>query len=291
MKLKIKHIYGWLLLLPALVLLSMFTYYPSISTFIDSFFSNKTVFRPKQFIGFENYSHMLHDEVFLKTLKNTFYYALGTAPASILLALIMALLVNRNIRYKGIVRLAYFTPTILPMVAVANIWLFFYAPDIGLINKVLSYFGYSAINWLGNRDTVLPALMVLAIWKEAGFFMIFYIAAFQSLPKELYEAAKIEGASSWTSFWKITFPLIMPTTFFITINALLDAFKTVDQLFVLTKGGPDNASNLLLYYIYENAFSFFNYSYAAALTAVLLIILIILSLFQFLVIEKRIHYS
>jgi sn-glycerol 3-phosphate transport system permease protein len=291
MKLKIKHIYGWLLLLPALVLLSMFTYYPSISTFINSFFSNKTVFRPKQFIGFENYSHMLHDEIFLKTLKNTFYYALGTVPASILLALIMALFVNRNIRYKGIVRLAYFTPTILPMVAVANIWLFFYAPDIGLINKVLSYFGYSAINWLGNRDTVLPALMVMAIWKEAGFFMIFYIAAFQSLPRELYEAAKIEGASSWTSFWKITFPLIMPTTFFIMINALLNAFKTVDQLFVLTKGGPDNASNLLLYYIYENAFSFFNYSYAAALTVVLLIILIIFSLFQFLVIEKRIHYN
>jgi sn-glycerol 3-phosphate transport system permease protein len=291
MKLKIKHIYGWLLLLPALVLLSMFTYYPSISTFINSFFSNKTVFRPKQFIGFENYSHMLHDEIFLKTLKNTFYYALGTVPASILLALIMALFVNRNIRYKGIVRLAYFTPTILPMVAVANIWLFFYAPDIGLINKVLSYFGYSAINWLGNRDTVLPALMVMAIWKEAGFFMIFYIAAFQSLPRELYEAAKIEGASSWTSFWKITFPLIMPTTFFIMINALLDAFKTVDQLFVLTKGGPNNASNLLLYYIYENAFSFFNYSYAAALTVVLLIILIIFSLFQFLVIEKRIHYN
>jgi sn-glycerol 3-phosphate transport system permease protein len=287
---KINQLQGWLLLLPALVLLSMFTYYPTVATFINSFFSNKTIIRPQKFVGFDNYLYMLKDEVFLTTLKNTFYYALATVPASIALALIMALFINRNIRGKGIVRLAYFTPTILPMVAVANIWLFFYAPDIGLINKVLSYFGYNVVNWLGNRDTVLNALVVMTIWKEAGFFMIFYIAALQSLPRELYEAAKIEGASSWTSFWKITFPLIMPTTFFIMINALLNAFKTVDQLFILTKGGPNNASNLLLYYIYENAFSFFDYSYAATLTMVLLIILVSFSLFQFLFIEKRIHY-
>lgn len=285
-----KRLQGWLLLLPALVLLSMFTYYPTVATFIDSFFSNKTVIRPQKFVGLDNYLFMLQDEVFLRTLKNTFYYALGTVPVSIALALIMALFINRNIRGKGIIRLAYFTPTILPMVAVANIWLFFYAPDIGLINKLLSYIGYNPVNWLGNQHTVLKALIVMTIWKEAGFFMIFYIAALQSLPRELHEAAKIEGASAWVSFWRITFPLLMPTTFFVMVNALLNAFKTVDQLFILTKGGPDNASNLLLYYIYETAFSFFDYSYAATLTMVLLFILVCLSLIQFFIIEKRIHY-
>jgi len=286
-----KHMYGWLLLLPAFSLLSIFTYYPTIATLIDSFFTNKTVIRPQKFAGLDNYAFMLKDEVFITTLKNTFYFALGTVPVSIALALIMALFINQKIYGKSIVRLAYFTPTILPMVAVANIWLFFYAPEIGLINKILEFFGYSGMNWLGNSHTVLGALMVMTIWKEAGFFMIFYIAALQSLPKELYEAAKIEGASSWTSFWKITFPLLMPTTFFVMINAVLNAFKLVDHLFILTKGGPDNASNLLLYYIYETAFSFFDYSYAATLTVVLLTILILLSLFQFSVVEKRVHYK
>jgi len=286
-----KHLYGWLLLLPAFLLLSIFTYYPAIATFIDSFFTNQTVIRSQKFAGLDNYAFMLNDEVFITTLKNTFYFALGTVPASIALALVMALFINQKIYGKSIVRLAYFTPTILPMVAVANIWLFFYAPEIGLINKILALFGYGAINWLGSSNTVLEALMVMTIWKEAGFFMIFYIAALQSLPKELYEAAKIEGASSWTSFWKITFPLLMPTTFFVMINAVLNAFKLVDHLFVLTKGGPDNASNLLLYYIYETAFSFFDYSYAATLTVVLLTILILLSLFQFSVVEKRVHYK
>ncbi|MDX1809156.1 MAG: sugar ABC transporter permease [Sulfurospirillaceae bacterium] len=286
-----KHLYGWLLLLPAFLLLSMFTYYPAIATLIDSFFTNKTVIRPQKFAGLDNFAFMLKDEVFITTLKNTFYFALGTVPVSIALALIMALFINQKIYAKGIVRLAYFTPTILPMVAVANIWLFFYAPQIGLINKVLAFFGYGGVNWLGNSNTVLEALMVMTVWKEAGFFMIFYIAALQSLPKELYEAAKIEGASSWTSFWRITFPLLMPTTFFVMINAVLNAFKLVDHLFILTKGGPDNASNLLLYYIYETAFSFFDYSYAATLTVALLTILILLSLFQFSVIEKRVHYK
>lgn len=286
-----KHLYGWLLLLPAFLLLSIFTYYPTIATLIDSFFTNKTVIRPQKFAGLANYAYMLKDEVFITTLKNTFYFALGTVPVSIALALIMALFINQKIYGKGIVRLAYFTPTILPMVAVANIWLFFYSPEIGLINKALAFFGYSGVNWLGNANTVLKALMVMTIWKEAGFFMIFYIAALQSLPKELYEAARIEGATSWTSFWKITFPLLMPTTFFVLINALLNAFKLVDPLFILTKGGPDNASNLLLYYIYETAFSFFDYSYAATLTVVLLVILILLSLSQFSLIEKRIHYK
>ncbi len=286
-----RHLYGWLLVLPAFSLLVLFTHYPAIATLVDSFYTNKTVIRPQVFAGFDNYVFMVKDEVFITTLKNTAYFAFGTVPLAIALSLVMALFVNQKIAGKGFIRLAYFTPTILPMVAVANIWLFFYSPEIGLINKVIELFGYDGINWLGNSSVVLEALMVMTVWKEAGFFMIFYLAALQALPKELYEAAKIEGASSWVCFWRITFPLVMPTTFFIMINAILNAFKLVDHLFVLTKGGPDNASNLLLYYIYEIAFSFFDYAYAATLTVVLLIILIIVSLFQFLVIEKHVHYK
>lgn len=285
-----KKIYGWLLLLPAFSLLLLFTHYPAIASLVRSFYSNGTALRPQVFVGLENYKKMLSDPVFFITLKNTFFFALGTVPTSIFLSLIMALLANRKIRGIKWIRLAYFTPTILPMIAVANIWLFFYAPQIGLFNKLLNLFGYANINWLGNQNTVLFSLIMMTIWKESGFFMIFYLAALQALPKELHEAGKVEGASSVYYFFRVTFPLLMPTTLFITVNALLNSFKLVDHLFILTKGGPDNASNLLLYYIYEVAFSFFDYSYAATLTIVLLLILLTISLIQFLLIDKRIHY-
>jgi sn-glycerol 3-phosphate transport system permease protein len=176
------------------------------------------------------------------------------------------------------------------MIAVANIWLFFYTPDIGLIDQIASLLGLSGHNWLGNPDTVLPAIMVMTIWKEAGFFMIFYLAAMQNIPPELQEASQLEGAGRWYYFRRVMFPLLMPTTLFVLINAVLNSFKLVDHLFILTKGGPDNASNLLLYYIFETAFSYFETHFAAALTVVLLVLLSIMALFQFFVLDKRVHY-
>jgi sn-glycerol 3-phosphate transport system permease protein len=286
----VRHIYGWLLLLPALVLLVTFAHYPAIASLINSLFSNGTVIRPRKFVGIENYQYMLQDTVFLTTIKNTALFALGTVPLSIAIALGMALWVNQKLLGRAWVRLSFFTPTILPMIAAANIWLFFYTPEIGLFNTLLGWFGIGGINWLGESKTVLASLMAMTIWKEAGFFMIFYLAALQTLPKELKEAAIIEGASSWTYFWKIAFPLLMPTTLFVLINAFLNAFKLVDHLFILTKGGPNNASNLLLYYIYEVAFSFFDRAYASTLTMVLLIILVLLSLLQFGFVERKTHY-
>jgi sn-glycerol 3-phosphate transport system permease protein len=198
--------------------------------------------------------------------------------------------VNGRLPGRAIVRMAYFTPTVLPMIAVANIWLFFYTPEIGLLDKVVSAFGGSSHNWLGDPSTVLTCIIAMTIWKEAGFFMIFYLAALQSLPPELEEAAKIEGSSRWYFFWRVTFPLLMPTTLFVLVNATINSFKLVDHLFILTKGGPDNASSLLLYYIYQVAFSFFETTYAATLTVVLLALLAGLALLQFLLIERRVHY-
>jgi len=155
---------------------------------------------------------------------------------------------------------------------------------------LLSMVGHSGVNWLGDPSVSLYSLMAMTIWKEAGFFMIFYLAALQTIDNNLYHAAAIENANKWTIFRRITFPLLMPTTLFVLVNALLNAFKLVDHLFILTKGGPNNASNLLLYYIFENAFSFFDTAYASALTVLLLSILVLLALLQFGVIEKRVHY-
>ena len=246
--------------------------------------------RPAVLVGLDNYRFMVGDPVFWQVVRNNVVFALGTIPASIALALLMALWVDRRLPARGLVRLAYFTPTILPMVAVANIWLFFYTPQFGLLDQVRQALGAAPHNWLGDASTVMGCIVVMTVWKEAGFFMIFYLAALQLVPPDLKEAAAIEGTGRWTFFRRVTFPLLMPTTLFVLVNATINSFKLVDQLFVLTKGGPDNASNLLLYYLYEVAFGFNDRAYAATLTVVLLAALAGLALVQFLLVERRVHY-
>ena len=285
-----KHIYGWLLLTPAAILLVAFTHYPAVATLADSFFSHATALRPARFVGVDNYAALAGDPVFWQVLRNNFWFALGTIPTSIALALVMALWVNARLPGRALVRLAYFTPTVLPMIAVANLWLYFYTPQIGLLDQVTGLFGAPSHNWLGNPDTVMGCVIAMTIWKEAGFFMIFYLAALQTLPPELEEAARIEGASRGYFFWRVTFPLLMPTTLFVLVNATINSFKLVDHLFILTKGGPDNASNLLLYYIYQVAFSYLDTAYAATLTVILLFLLAAFAVLQWQMIERRVHY-
>ena len=283
-------LYGSLLLLPAAVLLWTFTYQPIIGTLFDSLFSTPRGARPAVFIGLDHYHRMLGDPVFWKAMRNNTIYALTTIPLSMALALAMALFVNSNLRGQAAVRMAYFTPTILPMVAVANIWLFFYAPDYGLVDSFLTLFGWGGQNLLGMPNTALGALIVITIWKEAGFFMIFYLAALQQVSPTLLEAAELEGASYWQTLRRVILPLLMPTTLFVSINAVIGAFRLVDHIIVMTKGAPDNATTLLLFYIYEVGFGYWDTGYAAALTAVLLFILALIALFQFGYADKKVHY-
>jgi sn-glycerol 3-phosphate transport system permease protein len=291
MKSSLTAVYGWLLLLPAMVLLVAFTHYPAVATLWTSFFTTPKANRPAVFAGLDNYAAMRDDPVFWQALWNNLIYALGTIPASVAIALVMALWVNRQLAGRSFLRLAYFTPTVLPMVAVANIWLFFYTPQYGLLDQIAQAVGLPGTNWLGNRSTALPALMLVTIWKEAGFFMIFYLAALQQISPSLREAALLEGASRWQYFRRILFPLLMPTTLFVLINALINAFRLVDHVLVMTKGGPDNASTLLLYYIYEVGFSYWDTSYAATLSVVLLLILSITAFLKFRWLDRRTHYQ
>jgi sn-glycerol 3-phosphate transport system permease protein len=283
-------IHGWLLLLPAMALLALFTHWPALATFIDSLWSTPKPRRPAAFIGLDAYRSMLDDPVFWQAVVNNLWFALGTIPVSIALALLMAIWVNDRIAGRAIVRMAYFTPTVLPMIAVANIWLFFYTPQYGLFEQVLSLLGARPHNWLGTPDTALACIIVVAIWKEAGFFMIFYLAALQQIPPTLGEAAALEGASRLTFFRRVQFPLLMPTTLFVLVNAVINAFRTVDHIIVMTRGGPDNATTILLYYIYEIGFKYWDSTYAAALTMVLLALLAVVALVQYGLIERRIHY-
>ncbi len=281
---------GWALFLPAALFLGVFTYYPAIATFVQSLFSEGKAGRPARFIGIDNYKAMIDDPIFVQAFVNNLWFALGTIPVSIALAIVMALLVNRALPGRALVRMSYFAPTVLAMVAVANIWLLIYSPQIGLLNAVISTFGGTTHNWLGQPNTALPGVIAVAIWKEAGFFMIFYLAALQTMPPSLAEAAALEGASRWYYFWKVTFPLLMPTTLFVLVNAVVNAFRMVDHIIVMTKGGPDNATMLLLYYIYETGFRYWDTSYAAAMSMVLLVILGIVAIGQFLLLDRRTHY-
>ncbi len=282
---------GWLLLLPALVLLVLFTHWPAVATAWHSLFSTPKGSRPAAFVGLENYQYMLEDEVFWQALWNNLWFALGTIPASIAIAIAMALWVNGKIAGRGFLRMAYFTPTVLPMIAVANIWLFFYTPQYGLLEQITGALGLPSHNWLGDRGTARGATIVVASWKEAGFFMIFYLAALQQISPTLAEAAALEGASRWQYFRRVLFPLLMPTTLFVLINALINSVRMVDHIFVMTRGGPDNASALLLYYIYQVGFSFWDSAYAAALTMVVLAVLGLTAVVKFRYLDRRTHYQ
>jgi sn-glycerol 3-phosphate transport system permease protein len=200
------HVQGWLLALPAVVLLAGFTHIPAIATIIDSFYSTPRGARRAVFVGLDQYQTMLADPIFWQAFTNNLLYALITVPFAIALALGMAMWVNGRIKGRAALRLAFFTPTILPMVAAANIWLFFYTSDYGLLNQIIRGLGFANVNWLGDPSSALWSLMAVTIWKEAGFFMIFFLAALQQVPPDLYEAARLENAGAWTVFRRITWP-------------------------------------------------------------------------------------
>jgi sn-glycerol 3-phosphate transport system permease protein len=283
-----ENLFAYALLFPSLIFLSLFTFYPTLKSIYNSFLSSG--FGQKTFVGFDQYSRVLQDEVFRKVIINNLWLAAATIPTSILLAVYLAVWVNDKMKGNGILRASFFYPTVIPMIAIANIWLFIYTPDYGLIDKFFDMLGLSGPHWLGDPKWVMWAMIIMIIWKEAGFFMIFYLAGLQNLPSEVYEAAKLEGAKPFQVFRKITFPLLMPTTLFVLIVATTNSFKLVDHLYIMTKGGPDNASNLLLYYIYETAFSFWDTGAASVLTVVLLLILLSISIFNYAFLDKRIHY-
>ena len=287
---KHRWIYAWLMLLPAMTLLVTFTHYPAIRTIINSFWSTGRGRRQSEFVGLGNYERMLGDDVFWQVLWNNLLYAAITIPLSFGIAIAMALFVHRKISGIGFLRMSYFTPTVLPLIAVANIWLFFYTPGFGLIDQIRSFFGLAQQNWMGQPETALYTMMAVTIWKEAGFFMIFYLAALQTIPPSLYEAAAIEGAPRWTVFRRITFPLLMPTTLFVSVNAVINAFRMIDHIFVMTGGGPNNATSLLLFYIYEVAFRQWDTAYGATLTVVMLLILSLLAIGQFFFLDRKVHY-
>jgi len=284
-------IYGWLLLFPSGVFLTLFVFYPAGATLWTSLMSRATRRRPAEFVGLEQYADLLNDPTFITVVKNNLLYAGVTIPVSAVIVVGMALWANSKIPARSFVRTAYFTPTVLPMIAAANLWLFFYTPGLGVLDQIGKLFGFGSVNWLGQPETALWAIIIVTIWKEAGFFMIFYLAALQTIPEDLREAADIEGSSRWNYTRRVVLPLLMPTTMFVVINAIINSVKLIDHLFILTKGGPNDASKLILYYVWETAFAFFDSPAAGAMIILVLVVLCSVAAFQFLVLDRRTHYQ
>ncbi|MFN3292325.1 MAG: ATP-binding cassette domain-containing protein [Gemmobacter sp.] len=261
--------------------------YPAVQTLIDSFRTTPKGRRPSEFGGVANYVRILSDPIFARAMWSSAVHAARTIPSSITLALAMAPLVQACFAGLALMHMAFFTPTVLPLIAVANIRLFFCGPGFGLIDQFRIWAGFGSADYTGQPGSALYAVAVVTVRKETGLFMIFYLAALRTIPQSLRDAAAIEGCGRRTLFRRVTLPLIMP---FVSVNPTIYAFRLVDHVFVMTRGGPDNASMLLRDYIFENGFRPWDTACAAAPTIVLVALLTVVGIAQFLATDRRVHY-
>lgn len=281
----------YLLLFPTLLFVTVFTLWPSLRVFYDSLFISNQAVKTPQFTGLGNYADLFASSSFHDVLFNTLLYVVITVPISVSLALVLALVLNRKFRALGLYRLAFFYPTVLPMVSAATIWLFMYTPGYGLVNVAIGALHIPSQNWLGSANLALIALMILGIWKQTGYFMIFYLAGLQGLPHEVFEAADLDGASTIQATRYLTVPLLMGTTLFVTTIAVINAFETVDQVYIMTGGGPVNATNMLLFNLWQTLFSYLDLGKASAISVILIVILLVFTVLNFIYTERRVTYE
>ncbi len=281
----------YLLVLPTVFFVAVFTLWPTVRVAYDSLFLQNEAVQVPQFTGLGNYAALFADPAFRQVLFNTVIYVIVTVPISVALALVIALALNRRLRALGLFRLAFFYPAILPMVSAATIWLFMYAPGYGLVNVFLGILHLPGQNWLGSPDLALFALMIVGVWKQTGYFMIFYLAGLQGLSREIFEAADLDGASAIQTVRHITLPLLAGMTLFVTTIAVVNGFETVDQTYIMTGGGPTNATTMLLFDIWQTLFSFFDLGKASAMSVILIAVLLIFTVVNFSHLERRATYE
>ncbi len=281
----------YLYILPTFFFLFIFTHYPILKTFHLSMFKWNLATPKREYVGLGNYLQAWSTPLFWQVLQNNVLFALGMVPLTLALALGLALLINQKIRGLASYRALLFYPTMIPMAAAAMIWLWILTPNYGLINYYGRWLGLPDIHWLGHSRLALWALVLVGVWKRLGYYMVIFLAGLQVIPEHLYEAALIEGASPWHRFWRVTFPLLSPTTFFVAIMAVIDSFQAIDQVYLMTGGGPGNATNLFIFYIYQNAFRFFDFGYASAVSGILFLILLTLTVLAFRMLHRRVHYA
>ncbi len=276
---------------PTLLVFAIFVVFPVIFSFYLSFMKWNMFSAETSFVGAENYLTILANPEFWAVLKNTAFYTIGTVPLNMVLALAVAYVLNKKIAGKRLLRTAFFAPVVMSSVAAAVIWRWVYEPNFGLLNYVLGWLGIPAINWLNDPTAAMFALIVMGVWKTFGVNMVLFSAGLQGIPDHYYEAAEIDGAGKWGQFWNITLPLLSPTTFFILVMSVIGSFQVFDIVYVLTSGGPLGTTKVLVFYLYEHAFKYFEMGYASAVAYLLFALIFTLTLLQVKYLRGSIHYS
>ncbi|HNY92529.1 MAG TPA: sugar ABC transporter permease [bacterium] len=282
---KHKWLIPWFFLAPALGTLLLFFFLPVLASLLMSF-SDFDIYAlgnlsRARWNGLENYGRLLHDPLFWKALGNTVYFVLAGGPLTILAALLAAIGLNsRQLMLRDWFRLGYFTPVITSLVAVAVVWRYLYHPRFGLFNYLLSFAGVGPVNWLGDPVWAMPALILLAVWKNFGYYMMIFLAGLQTIPDYLYEAARLDGAGWWGQFRHVTLPQLAPTTFFVTLMTIIGYFQFFAEPYVMTQGGPVNSTLSVVFYLYQQGFRWWRMGYASSIAFMLFFIIFLLAMLQ-----------
>jgi multiple sugar transport system permease protein len=285
-----KNWQGWLYLLPSLIGLVVFIYGPVLAVFALGFTSYDVLNRP-QWVGVANFSSLFTNPVFWKVLVNTVYFAAATGIAGILIALGLALVVNQKLAGIGIVRTVFFVPAIVSMVSAAFVWKWMFNSQFGVFNFLLGLLRIRAPLWLDDPHWAMPAIILMTVWKNVGYNMVIFLAGLKNVPGELYAAARIDGAGPRHRFFQITLPLLSPTTFFVVIVTLINSFLVFEQSYVMTNGGPANATLTFALLIYNNAFLYFKMGYASALSFLFFLVILAMTLAQNFFSRKWVFYQ
>jgi len=280
------YIYGG----PVIIAFLVFNLYPmALGLYLS--FTSWDILRPPTFIGLRNWADLFSDELLLRAVLQTLYYAIASVAGATVLSLALALLLNRRLRTIGFYRTFFFLPAVTSLVAIAMVWRWIYNTEFGVLNAFLSSLGLNPVNWLGDPVLAMPAVILMSIWRSAGFNTVLFLAGLQGVPQEYYEAAEIDGANRWDRFRHITLPLVSPTTFFVVVNGLIGSWQVFDQVYILTRGGPLLSTVTVVYLIYSNGFEWYKTGYASAMAYGLFLILIVLTAVQFILQKRWVFYN
>jgi len=291
---RLRHQEAWtgiLFILPILLGYLLFLFGPIVYAFAMSF-TNWSLLKELEFAGLDNYVRALaKDPVFWDTIGNTLYFTAGLVPLNMVLALALALLLKRKIRGIGLFRTAIFTPVVVSLVVWSIVWKFIFSTDGGLVNLIIRTFGGTEIPWLFSQTWTMPTVILVSALKNVGMNMVIFLAALHDVPKDYYEASRIDGASPWQTFRKITLPLIAPAVFMTAILTIIGSLKVFGQIYVMTEGGPGTSTYVMVYYIYKQAFRSYEFGYASALAFILFAVILILTLVQWNLRKRWVHYE
>ncbi|MED4267373.1 carbohydrate ABC transporter permease [Priestia megaterium] len=278
-------------LLPSLLLFGVFLFYPMIKTLYLSLFITDTQGNPLNFVGLQNFLYLFTDPNFLQSIKATFLFVLYTVPIGLIIALFLALIANEKLKGIGFFRTMFSSTMGMSVAASSVIWMFMYNPTIGVINKVLNLVGIHDVQWLLDPKYALVAVSISTIWMNLGFTFLILLGGLQNIDEKLYENARIAGVSYWYQLRKITLPMLSPTLFFIITVSFINAFQTFGQIDILTKGGPTDSTNVIVYSIYKDAFVNYNVGSASAQATILFFCILLVTALQFKLGERKVHYQ